>query len=337
MLVIFFIGIAVIVTGALWLTQPSHEIEVRGNAVADASKWGENASNAGPPYFWLTNTELLTVEMGSWHLALYDLKSRRYLDTAALNRIVSASGFRPWRITVSPIDRHVLWGAMHRRLNDRFVTVSIHSANPEGRQVVNWPKHTEIPTGWFANGRQWYSFGIRNTVVYRLDAPRDKQLIPTDSRNEAKWLPWPNWVGTEIHTLRHRRTSSDSSTIEVLSTGLQENKTTEQTYVHQFPMKIDRLSACYSPDGRKMAYTVGYLRGTIWPNWLTDLAPRIFPHRDLVEGIWETKIDGSDLHELVYHKASPTNPYGFYSAAWSPDGKRISLIYKRKLWLLNIE
>ena len=79
------------------------------------------------------------------------------------------------------------------------------------------------------------------------------------------------------------------------------------------------------------------------PSWLARMFRRYFGQREnpndpdyTTEGLWISKPDGSDMHELGSVKAEYA-PAGFEKPHWLPDGRRISFLYRHGLYVVPVD
>ena len=99
------------------------------------------------------------------------------------------------------------------------------------------------------------------------------------------------------------------------------------------PAAWSAMDLALSPSGDRLAWkTIGNRRP--FPDFVLRLLPFIDPSPRPVIGLWVSRVDGSDLHEIGDEDAPVIDGWDqhLYDLGWTPNGKRVSFIFHGSLW-----
>jgi hypothetical protein len=99
------------------------------------------------------------------------------------------------------------------------------------------------------------------------------------------------------------------------------------------PAGWSAMDLALSPSGDRLAWkTIG--DRIPFPDFVSRLLPFVDPSSHPVIGLWVSRVDGGDLHEIGDEDAPRIDGWSqyLYDLGWTPNGKRVSFIFQGSLW-----
>ena len=125
----------------------------------------------------------------------------------------------------------------------------------------------------------------------------------------------------------------DSSVIDVISPA--SANVTPRSVSIEFPPDTMPFAGWISPDGNRLVWTL--LRAYSTPP-IFDGIFRLLGMRDRVtEELWTSQLNGQGMHEVGFIDCNENDHSYSDSIRWTPDGKKLSFIYKDELWTIPVE
>jgi len=181
--------------------------------------------------------------------------------------------------------------------------------------------HLKLPNAFTASFGQIVVFTPEHFMMTNWNSVTDRWPYPTEDRPASE---------------------SDRATKTVLTVAdIDGTASPAQVKLTEIPLEPQRklIAAIVSPDGKSIAWLYAY-DDKSQNNWYADLVSRFSRsaragtvHR---LGIWISKSDGSDLHE-VGHISKNDDEDILTNVCWLSDRRSVSFVCRAKLYIRNVE
>jgi hypothetical protein len=360
----WLIALAVIGLGAsvLWTLRPRPLLLLsQAKRVADTRYW----RNDPGAYFWLSDHEIMlfrTWPKDPYEAQRLELRTMQETPLAPLNKVLKNMCDIEWGVDVlpSPDGSVLLMWRSHKpniffRSNDSPYLQYASRVNIDGTQLFQWPGH---PNGlsisdstWQADSKGWLHLGTFNKYdgsslasvkFYSLNAPGRTKEIVLGTNNQfpinAGLAADNTLVGMDLVSF------GPGGTARLRIWPLKEGAKPAEKLV-PLPGFADNYSTIVSPRGDRIAWVISGTGRKSPTNLLERLFGFLGQKPVPTTGLWVSKVDGSELHEIG-RMEFPWKPKGntLPSAAlrpslvrWMPDGKHLSFIHDEALYTVPVD
>jgi hypothetical protein len=303
------------------------------------TKWAESQATVGS-YTWLDPNHLLfytaSVSNGSdWTSTYYSLDvtslkvSRQDALTAASKKLGLEKLPEP-----DPSGKRLLWSAY----KDKAASFVLTGTN--GEVISTWRRHAfqtqmdseqeESSAHWSADGRSITESQLHWDEPERISVWSGALSDLAKEGSSTEYTPW-TWLGksawcdayelgdARMLAIPHDMALPVPETVPIVTWSLENPGHMQTTLFHVPPPYFVEWKEV-SPDRKRL----------LWILWSETLD---------VEGIWTSRIDGSDLREVGTINFLPKRPdwdsQHFGEIHWVPGSKSISYIFMGKLYLVD--
>lgn len=107
----------------------------------------------------------------------------------------------------------------------------------------------------------------------------------------------------------------------------------------RLPMEAHVYDAVFSPGADRIAWRLGYVPPPPFPAFIQRWLPLPRPLRLEAVGVWVSRNDGTDMHEIGHYSREPSEKdrIAYHDLRWLPDGKTISFIHDDTLYSVSTE
>jgi hypothetical protein len=284
-------------------------------------------SNAYPFYWWVSDNEILTFRdpgHDDWTLLRLDVNARQGKPVEELTRLFAKSGGRPDSVQVAPDGKGILWtGAQGGTI----------VATVDGARHFEYPPGEPGEKRWMFDSGHWVELVREGTqfthaIFHEMDRPRESRVKPVLPAVVAR----PDAIDvagmaatTDGHVLvtfwNGQAGKIDPARIVALS--FTANTSEIGRFLLHPPHDVDRGALVFSPLYGRLAWVLEYQPPL---STLTGERTRT--------GLWVSSMQDWKAHEIGSLETTRDGKGGSgpFAVQWSPDGGRLSFVYRDALW-----
>jgi hypothetical protein len=351
------LAVAGLGTGILWSLKPHPLLLLsRAKQIADTKYWRKDPG----AYFWLSDHEIMLFR--TWpkdpnEAMRLDLRTMQETPMTPLNKALAAGKAERGdvRLLVLPSpDRTRFLCHWSRPL---FATIAsarpTFTVNIDGTNLVQWPKSLTDDLTKFKWQQDSKGFVILNpgykektlasVKVYSCDAPGSPQKIILGREggfpDNAALTGDRTLVGIDMEVLYARPGTAGLKAFPIKAGAKPTLK------LLPLPKFADNYSTIMSPRGDRIAWVISGT-GRKAPSGLLDKFFHFLGKKPVpTAGLWVSKVDGSELHEIgrmefPWKAKGNTLPSAALRPSlvrWMPDGKHLSFIHDEALYTVPVD
>jgi len=305
------------------------------------------------PYRWISDHQIL---VDHWQeeepLYTYDIRTQQEVCLKALNQKLNrghCTSDMDW-LRVSPDGTRLLWS--------QFSSSPVHGIWMDGSHFFTEvpPRNSEIPpwteVRWTEDSRHWVAFakspsGATEARIYYDGDPAHKPtIVPVAASDHSVPLETIDLdttqslvLGDHILACAAYDTERDKGSAEIVDIGIGAHVTGLKTRHITLPPHAYIEDIVLSPQGDRIAWLLSMRGG---PDWLLQLQrriPRVHLQAERVEGVWISRIDGAEMHEISRREVDTKHrfPPRLDQLQWVPGSKRLSFMYQDALYTVPAE
>jgi hypothetical protein len=319
----------------LWAVWPRERLLFRRAVpVASTARWGDAIR-------WLSSRELLFSRDPDDAFFRYELTTKQETPLTALNRLYRRANPAGERVTtaVSPNGQWMLWSSLQ---TTRPQSLRTYVAAMDGSRCIP-PAMRDWSTAWcwLPDSRRWLELADEEAEsTFRLRAINDGHVIRTITIKEMvpegeSWLD-DTVITSADHMLwgAKRLKARDGAKAVIVEADLQSKSPVVRRFPIRLPPGAEAISISFSPRGDRVAW---YLELHQSPSPVRRLLHRLLPvvraDTQTVEGVWVSRLDGSEMQEIGHFVKKYDGDWA-YNILWQPDGRRLSFLYQDRLWIV---
>jgi hypothetical protein len=284
-------------------------------------------SNNHPYYWWLADHEIMLFRdpaRSDWTLVRVNESTKRQQPLSALTRLFARSGGKPGSIQVSPDGKWMLW------TNAAGGTVV---SRTDGARHFDYPPGKPSEKRWMCESVRWielvhdgkfFSYAVMHDIVNPHKAQR-RVLVPS--------IPCTR----EFVDVAGMRPTADDHILAGLWNGQEGNLNPAgiialNMNAHLSAVGQYRLDPPHAADRAELEFAPLYGRLA----WVLEYGPGLsaLVGASGQTGLWVTDMFGWKSRELGSLETSPDDSSSSrpVSIQWTPDGGRLSFVYRDALW-----
>jgi hypothetical protein len=295
-------------------------------------------------FAWASERQVVTLREGSANGLLLEAVN---LDTRAARPLMRIEGafardVLPWRFSLSPNGRQLLWTARDRS-DARWVATTL-----DGAVVVEWPSlspgHGGVvssPLGvvWKRDGSGWVEVYDGRVAIYSLDPNR----APTQFS-----MPGAGETGLPLGFTRANELLVDMGASGPVRGDRRESfllvrpfdaKPSWRRFSAPMPVEEEVTGIALSPAGDRLAWVMSKLIN--WFRWTGQREGHPFSVEVRIPwwSFWLSDVDGTGMTEiggLLSTDTGPERPFAVDDLAWAPGGHQLSFSYGGRNWAVPV-
>jgi hypothetical protein len=321
-------------------------------------------------YHWLSDHTVLVLENDLTednmyerqvdHIFIHDITTGVRNDCPILTRLFQATEGRAYSVSVSPDGQRLLWISLlpvpNRKPGEPDYTFWVTCATIDGKllskvrigHIPNSHKFLPDDVGWMADGQRWWELipdpsknntGSDKLCVHTLDSPPNTVLLPFPADHDLR--AFNDLRFTEPHALMYTAFADTDHAAEVdayhigskiewvRSLTLPKPPSEKDAYIElRFSASADQV--CWLVAQREPAPMLA--------KWLHGIVPSMSADQRKVAGVFVGDLNGRYLSEVgITERVAPDYEVPLDQLAWTPDGHRISFIFKNVLYTVPID
>ena len=347
---------AATMAGGVWLFQPREKwlMEVAKPVVAVDNETQKSYGSKEETY-WLSSTSLLVLaaeddtlnrqQYQRGHANLFDTTTRVRQRLVGLTHLLNTRAANVWprrTIELSPLGTWLLWTASDPDGSPSDQTVVAKWDGSQYRQI----RADNSEMLWLDDGHP--AFFEKNEQGETLTLTVCDVRNPHNDRHYAGASKQAQTILSNYYALHpiHIRVGDYGNgprVIEAYSSQPRTDGSERKVSVHRFPQPptVAVGAYCYAENQNAMAYQMTTRTVSPMRAWLHRVFPAISADPVVSEGIWVSRADGQGMHELGHVPPLPDaggqHVDQIYGPEWLPDGKQVSFIYKKMLYVVPAE
>lgn len=279
------------------------------------------------------------------------------------------SMFDPGAHYLSPDHKWRLWNPAP--WNEEFTAKNgliLHAYSLDGKREQQWKrgqenKYRRNSFRWLADSRRWIDLEIddaaylQGVTIHSLESP-NADVTKTFVNRGSRWVAG---ITPDAHLLSYDPTTMPSSpSLIYYDTPLDDAAPISRKITIPLPADTHLYNVYLSPDGARLLWHLTTRSRLPGLPLVQQLFARLGMQTEKQEGLWISKLDGSDLHELGHVPLKPLPPQinapqramqpptgqsafllteicSLYRIQWLPDGKHILFAQGNEIYTLPVE
>lgn len=294
--------------------------------------WGK--FHRSQSYAWLTDDTVLAINLNSnntYQVCRVNLRSTQRSAVAHLERFLNETNRHGTLFTwqSSPNGRWILFASAVNRL---AIYTAIRTDEDYARSWTNrfpnslavWLSDSQGFIEWSVRGNRWagrvYRIDVEDTNIVEVPLPASfSDSNQLRGHGGMTILPFEDPTRTKGQIVQVR---FDSTNVAL----------TKLSY--QLPNRINPADwmSVMAPTGDRLAWLIFFQQK--WPHveWQREF-PFVRSETRYLASLWVSGLDGSDLREIGHLGAGED----LRRIAWTPDGRRLSYVYRDTLWTVPVD
>jgi len=318
----------------------------RATKITDTHVW----ENRWTAYQWINDREILfrgkqPLDPSLTWLAFFkwDTVTRQQTYLKGLTHLTQdAYNEKHSDMHISPDGKYLMWPTDEGSL----IVATLQGQQTFGEQIFTLERGYGVRAAWMEDSAHLIEYAMdpfRDFIAYgtifdvKTGKPNQHLSVVPDFMFEK--------VAMNNRLLARDRTGEDASQrvtdrLEIRESEIDRDQPAHKYTIH-LPFKGEIVDEQFSSDGSHIVWSLVQKSGNLPPlyEWIHRRIPAFNPPHMSKISLWVSRIDGSQMHEIGYvplrwdyNMDAPVQEDGIEFLSWTPNGQRLSFIYKDALY-----